>query len=90
MRDKTEEKIEELTTKVEKFISRNKETGEKHQRRRDKENGKKKKKSKLQIGDSLRIKNPRNGQAKAGKVCSIGEEYITVETKRGKVVSITT
>ena len=86
MRDKTEEKIEELTTKVEELTLEIKKLEKSIKGDETKKTEKKKKKSKLQIGDSVRIKNPRNGQAKAGKVCRIGEECITVETKRGKVV----
>ena len=40
----------------------------------------------LKIGDSVNIRNPKNGQASSGRVCRIGKEYVTVETRKGKVV----
>ena len=40
----------------------------------------------LKIGDRVNIRNPKNGQASSGRVCRIGKEYVTVETRKGKVV----
>lgn len=77
MRDNTSEKIEELTNKIEELTLAIK-------RLEDKERNKGNKV--LEIGDRVRIKNPRNGQARYGRVCRIGKEFITVETKKGKVV----
>ena len=41
---------------------------------------------KLQIGDKVKILNPKKGQEKTGTVSKIGAFRVTIETKKGKVI----
>ena len=83
MEDKTTEQLEELTSKIEELtlVVRKLEKEIK-----DKDSSTKEIEKKLKIGDRVNIRNPRNGQASSGRVCRIGKEYVTVETRKGKVV----
>ena len=81
MRNKTEEQIEDLTKKIEELTVEVKELREKVKGDISKES-----KKELRVGDRVAIRNPRRGQATSGLICRIGEEYVTVNTKRGKVV----
>lgn len=88
MEDKTTEQLEELTSKIEELtlVVRKLEKEIKDKESSTKEKGKNKGEKKLKIGDRVNIRNPRNGQASSGRVCRIGKEYVTVETRKGKVV----
>lgn len=70
-------KIEQLTRKVQSLEK---------ELRDNKSKAKGKEKTNLKIGDRVKIRNPSSGQANSGRVCRVGTEYITVNTKKGKVV----
>lgn len=80
-KNKTESQIEDLIKKIETLTVEVEDL-----KKRVKGNNSKQNEKELQIGDKVAIKNPRRGQAASGFVCRIGEEYVTVETKKGKVV----
>ena len=41
---------------------------------------------KLQIGDKVKILNPKKGQEKTGTVSKIGAFRVTIDTQKGKVI----
>ena len=41
---------------------------------------------KLQIGDKVKVLNPKKGQEATGTVSKIGAFRVTIETKKGKVI----